>query len=83
MTGGACPHRVKRVRAWERDRKGSASGSHSIARSRIEPTEGVLDRAVSALKQGRDELSWRGGMRVCGLQRSRPSASTRDMEPSG
>lgn len=83
MTGGACPHRVKRVRAWERDRKGSASGSHSIARSRIEPMEGVLDRFMSALKQGRGRLSWRGGMRVCGLQRSRPSASTRDMEPSG
>lgn len=83
MTGGACPHRVKRVRAWERDRKGNASGSHSIARSRIEPTEGVLERAVSALKQGRCGLSWRGGKRVCGLQGSRPSASTRDMEPSG
>lgn len=42
------PSSGERVRAWERDRKGSASGSHSIARSRIEPTEGVLDRAMSA-----------------------------------
>lgn len=77
------PSSGERVRAWERDRKGSASGSHSIARSRIEPMEGVLERAVSALKQGRGGLSWRGGKRVCGLQRSRPAASTRDMEPSG